>query len=258
MEAQESNSPPPLVASPTHSVALGVLDAFVDGARILFRQPLALFAAAAIACLVCGILVALSFIPFALILTVPALVLWGAPLATRLVSLNLRVRAGQRIRVREVWNIGKASRKRLAGAFLSLTLLSLLLLSIGVAVVGLGMAQGSKAEEMTPGIGAVILVGAAGAVFLGILPWAYGGFAPSLVAEHGLGLSEALRRSWRQTSLQPVRSLIFAIACALLLASGLLLGGLGLLFVVPWVCASRARMHEALFGLQHAPAGQPT
>jgi len=258
MDSQALEPPlPPQVVTPVN-LPVGVLDAFVDGARIVFRQPIALFVGGMIACLICGLLVALSFVPFALILTAPLLLLIGGPLATGLVALSLRIRAGQKIRAWEIWGVGKGTRKRLAGTILALVLISLLGMAIGISVLGWGMAQGTALSEMTPGVAIRMVGGASVAIFLGMLPWAFGGFAPGLVAERGLTALEAFRLSRQQTILRPIRSLTFTFACAALLVAGFLLGGVGLLFTAPWVAATRARMHEALFGLHHAPAGQPT
>ncbi len=64
----------------------------------------------------------------------------------------------------------------------------------------------------------------------------------------------ATRLSRRITTRHPLRSLLFAAGCAILLLLGFLLGGIGLVVTAPWVLGARARMHDELFGTRHATA----
>lgn len=231
-----------------------VLDAFADGFKLVLRRPVLLAGSFLLAGLIALALIALSFIPYAVIATLPTALIVAGPLWGGLGLLALRAWRGEAVRIREVFNgfrLPLGALLRTAGGFVVSTVLALL---PGIGLIATGIDAGSQAQNLTFTSAVLILAGALLTLGLGLVPLALWGFAPTLMLERGLRPREAFRLSRRITSLRPFRSLLFATGCAILLGVGLLLGGVGLLFTVPWVLGARARAHDEFFGPRHAPS----
>jgi hypothetical protein len=251
---------PPEAALPTieellaRPIRFHVLDAFADGFKLLLRRPLVLPGSFLLSAGIVLALIALSFIPYAVIVTLPTALIVAGPLWGGLSFLALRAWRGEEVRIRELFNgfrLPLGALLRTSGRFAIATLLALL---PGIGLITAGIDAGSQAQNLTFASAFQIIAGALLTLGLGLVPFALWGFTPTLMLERGLRPRDAFRLSRRITSLRPFRSLLFAAGCAILLGSGLLLGGIGLLVTVPWVLGARARAHDEFFGPRHAPS----
>lgn len=249
--------PPPLDPddAPPALPGFRVLDAFALGPRLIFRRPGPVLATVFLVFLGTGIGIAVSFVPGAVWVTLPLLLAVAGPVVGSVSYLALKAWRGEAVRVRDLPREGFSRFGPLAATFAILLIFTLLALVPGVATIAVGIQTGDAAQDLTPAAAALLVGGFFGGLVLALTPAAFYGFAPTLVLEHGISVREALRLSRRTTWKQPVRSLVFAATCAVLLAAGLLLAGLGLLITLPWVLGARAQVHDACFGSRHATAG---
>ncbi len=178
----------------------------------------------------------------------------AGPLCGGLSFLGLRAWRGHTVRASELFAGFRSAFGPLVVAFLLLVLLTSAAVLPGLALLALGIETASKAQNLTPPAAALLGAGLLVTPVLALVPFAFWGFAPTLILERGDRVRDAFRLSRRITSLHPARSLLFAAGCAILLLAGFLLGGVGLLLTAPWVLGARARMHDHLFGPRHAPS----
>jgi len=231
-----------------------VLDAFADGFKLAFRRPIALAGSFLLAAFIVLVLIGLSFIPYAAIVILPTALVIASPLWGGLCFLSLRAWRGQAVRIVDLFVGFRLPLGPLVRASAFLILPTLLALLPGLGLIAAGIDAGTRTQDLTPLAAALIFAGALLTVGLGLLPFALWGFAPTLILERGLCPKEAFHLSRRITSLHPIKSLLFAAACAILLLIGLLLGGIGLLVTVPWVLGARSRTHDEFFGPRYAPS----
>ncbi len=235
-----------------------VLDAFASGAALVFRQPRAIAGAFALMFLIVSGVLAFSLIPTVVLAAAPLAVTMGGALLAGLSLLAVRAWRGHPARVGDMFAGFRSRFLPLVGATWWVAAAVACALVPGVVLIGLGIAEGNAAQDLTPKAAALVFAGAALIPGLTLLPLAFWSFAPTLVLERGIRAREALRLSREITMRHPVRSLLFAAACGVLIVLGLLLGGVGLLVTGPWVLGARACLHDTLFGPSHAPPAPPT
>lgn len=245
---------PPAEELRNRPLAPHVLDAFAEGSKLVFRQPRAVIGSVVVTGGILLAAAAAGFVPYAILGVIPILGILAAQLWTGLSLLTLRAWRGHTAKVADVFAGFRSGFGRIVLAFISLFLLTGLCVLPAVALIVLGLDMGGRAQDLTP-VAATSLVGGAFLFFiLAVVPFAFWGFAPTLILERQLPTGEAFRLSRRITTRHPLRSLLFAAGCAILLLLGFLLGGIGLVVTAPWVLGARARMHDELFGTRHATA----
>jgi len=135
-----------------------------------------------------------------------------------------------------------------ASILMQLVLVVILIIPVVLLIAAAGAMSGKSSEPgavMIVGIALVVLIAMAGSYVIGLATW----FPPMMVAIHNMETVPAIKLSYAGCMRNLGATIVFGIVAMILLMVGLLLVGLGVLVVVPWLAAaSYAAYREIFFG----------